>query len=117
MAVFPTLSMNPSVEGWKQTRAKDPTVRTDMEGGYEQTYPAFTRKVREWTVNYIALPVADKNLIEAHEDAVKVGCDAFTWTNPTDNVNYTVRFAGPVQYKLNRNSSLYWDVEFVLREV
>lgn len=114
---FPTLSHEMLVEALQQKRAKDPTVRTDMEGGWEQTYPAFTRKTKEWTVGYRALPTADKDLIEEHEDDVNVGAEAFDWVNPADNVTYSVRFTAPVDYKLHGDSSNLWDVNFTLRQV
>lgn len=114
---FPTLSQNPSVRPWGQKRAKDPTIRTDMENGFEQTYPAFTRLTKEWEVGYIALPTADMELIEAHEDDVKVGSEAFSWVNPIDNVSYDVRFTAPIDYKLHGDSSNLWEVNFTLRQV
>lgn len=117
MPTFPTLSQKPSIDGWGQKRAKDPTVRTDMENGFEQTYPAFTRKTKEWPIVYKALPTADMELIEAHEDSVNVGSQAFDWVNPADNVTYSVRFTAPVDYKLHDNSSNLWDVNFMLRQV
>ena len=44
------------------------------------------------------------------------GSNSFTWTNPADSTQYTVRFLGTVKYKMHINKN-YWDISFVLEEV
>lgn len=116
MPTFPTLSMNPSVEGWEEGVAKDPTISTDFENGFKQTYPAFSRIVDKWKVAYKALPKADKDTLRTFEKTVKVGSNAFSWTNPADNVAYDVRFSRPITYKMHSLPTL-WDIEFELEQV
>lgn len=116
MPVFPTLSQNPSVEGWDEGIAFDPTIKSQTEGGYKQTRPRFTRMPDGWKIAYRALPTADKTTLRTFEKTVYVGSAAFTWTNPTDSATYTVRFVKPITYKM-RSPSTLWDVEFELEEV
>ena len=116
MAVFPTLSVNPSVEPWKEGAAFDPTIRSQQEGGYVLTRARVTRIPSKWEIGYYALPSSDKNSIRTFEMDCKVGSDIFTWTNPTDNITYDVRFLNPVSYKMHETAFL-WDVEFTLEQV
>lgn len=116
MANFPTLSRNPSVSGWTEGVAIDPTVKSTFEGGYVQTYPAFTREVYGWNVSYFAISQTEKDAIRSFEQSVRVGAGAFNWVNPINNQIYTVRFAAPIQYKLHGNTQL-WDVSFRLEQV
>jgi hypothetical protein len=116
MSTFPTLSVNPSVEAWEEGVAKDPTIKTDFENGFVQTYAAFTRIVDKWKIGYRAISTADKDTLRTFEKTVKVGSDIFRWTNPVNNTAYSVRFEWPITYKM-RNAKNYWDVDFVLIEV
>lgn len=113
---FPTLSQNPSVEGWDEGVAKDPTISTDFENGFRQTYPAFSRIPDKWKISYKALPAADKNTLRTFEKTVKVGSESFSWTNPVDNVTYAVRFLKPLAYSMHSLSTL-WNIEFELEQV
>lgn len=117
MPSFPALSIDPSVEGWEEESALDPAIRSETEGGYTQTRPRFTRIRGKWSISYLYLPVADKNTLKSFErNTVRGGSDSFTWTNPADGVQYTVRFLGTVKYKMSVNKNL-WDISFVLEEV
>ena len=116
MPTFPTLSQNPSIEGWDEGIAFDPTIKSRTEGGYKQTRPRFTRMPDGWNIAYKALPQADKNTLRTFEKTVKVGSEMFTWTNPINSVTYNVRFVKPISYKLHL-TSIYWNVEFELEEV
>lgn len=112
---FPTLSTTPRIEPWEEGVAKDPTVRTDFENGFRQTYPAFARIPDKWHINY-RCPTADKASIRTFEKTVKVGSAQFTWTNPVDSAQHEVRFLAPVKYKMHLNQN-YWAVDFDLEEV
>ena len=116
MPAFPTLSQNPSVEGWDEGIAFDPTIKSQTEGGYKQTRPRFTRMPDGWKITYKVLPQADKNTLRTFEKTVKVGSDMFTWVNPVNSTAYNVRFVKPISYKLH-TTSILWDVEFELEEV
>jgi len=116
MLNFPTLTVQPDVEGWEEQRAFDPTIRARAEGGYTKTRPRTTRIPMQWTVRYPLLTAADKNTLQAFEGAVKIGADAFTWTNPDSGLVKTVRFKEPVKYA-PVGSKLAWRAEFTLEEV
>lgn len=115
MENFPTLSIAPTVDGFTEEVAKDPTIKTDFENGFYQTRPAFTRIPRKFTVTYHAMSDSDKNTLQNFEKTVLVGCDAFTWTHPKTSTQYTVRFDAPIKYTLILPN--YWDIEFILVEV
>ena len=117
MPAFPTLSQNPSIEGWGEGIALDPTIKSQTEGGYKQTRPRFTRMPDVWNIGYKALSQADKNTLRTFEKTVKVGSEIFQWINPDDNVTYNVRFVKPISYKLHPLTSIHWKVEFELEEV
>lgn len=116
MSTFPTLSIKPSVEAWEEGVAKDPTIKTDFENGFVQTFPAFSRIPDKWKIGYKAAPQSDKNTLRSFEKSVRVGSNAFSWVNPIDNITYTVRLEGPVNYKPHSIIS-YWDMNFTLIEV
>lgn len=117
---FPALSVSPSVNGWEEGKALDPTIRSQKEGGYVSTRPRFTRIPKKWKLSYSqgnALPLADKLLLEAHEESVKVGADSFSWTNPMDGVTYTVRYVdGPIQFK-PLVGKLLWEATIGLEQI
>jgi len=116
MQNFPILSDQPDVDSWEEQRAFDPTIRARTEGGYTRTRPRTTRIPMQWKVRYKFISSADKSVIQAFENAVRVGADAFAWTNPADGSNRTVRFREPVKYALESNGQL-WRAEMVLEEV
>jgi hypothetical protein len=118
MSDFPTLSVTPSVGPWKQTKVADPTIRSSFEGGYVQTRPRFTRIPKSWDVAYQggnSLPLADKALLEAHEDNVHCGGAIFSWLCPVDSVTYQVRYKAPIIFTMLHNK-LYWTASFTLEQ-
>mgnify|MGYP001578067759 CR=1 FL=1 len=117
MPNFPSFAVAPSVEGWEEEAASDPTIRSETEGGYTQTRPRFTRIRGKWTIQYTTMTLADKNTMKTFERTTVIGgSNSFTWTNPADSTQYTVRFLGTVKYKMHINKN-YWDISFVLEEV
>ena len=116
MPNFPTLGTNPTIDGWEEGLAIDPTIRSQSEGGYVQTRARFTRLTNKWNIKYMALSAADKDTLRTFEKTVRGGSDAFNWTNPANSVTYSVRFLGLIKY-IPHSNSLYWDVSFVLEEV
>lgn len=124
MATFPVLQRrgtethNPVVGAFDNTKAHNPTIRSVSEGGYVTSRARFTRLPEAWTVHYDWMSKVNKNTVKAFEDAHKAGSESFTWLNPDDNTNYTVRFLGLIKYTAHAHTNfLYWMVEFVLEEV
>ncbi|OQB75102.1 MAG: hypothetical protein BWX92_02796 [Deltaproteobacteria bacterium ADurb.Bin135] len=116
MAVFPTLTVTPSIEGWGEELAQDPTIRTQLDGGYILTRARFTRIPKKWKVKYGLLTPGDKATIEAFETTVQGGAGIFSWTSPAGLITYSVRFAGPIMFTM-RESPNWWDAEFILEQV
>lgn len=88
MAVFPTLSKQATAK-YKETFTK-PSVRTKFEGNYEQTRSKFTRGTNAFTVTFRYLTVTDKATLKTFFADNNGG--EFDWTNPLDDLTYTVRF-------------------------
>jgi hypothetical protein len=77
---------------------EDPTLRSDIEGGYVITRPKHTRKPRRtWKGGYKDLISQDKTLLDDFWDAV-TGAVIFNWTNPESSVVYQVRFTKPIEW-------------------
>lgn len=116
-STFPTLANKPDSSKHSET-VIDPTVRTEMEGGYVVTRARFTRAPRkEWTIGYTYISDAEKQSIETFVASVRVGSAIFNWTNPADNVTYLVRFKEPPNYSY-RGQGTYkrWDVSMKLEQ-
>ena len=115
-----TLVHNPVVGAMESGMANDPTIRSQIEGGYVKSRARFTRIPRQWTIRYEWMSAVNKGTIRAFEDARYAGADSFTWTNPDpeDSTSYTVRFLEPIKYTPHPNANfLWWMVEFILEEV
>ncbi len=116
MSDFPTLSDNPDVDSWEEQRAFDPTIRVRSEAGYTKTRPRCTRVPMMWKLKYSFLSEADKVNLQNFEAAVKVGCDAFSWTNLGSGLVYNVRFKEPIKFA-PVGYKLRWRAEMTLEEV
>jgi len=124
MATFPTIYRrgteihNPVVGKFKYKRAHDPAIRSLSSGGYVTSRAKFTRKSRVWPLEYTWVKKTNKNIIEAFEDTVNVGSDSFTWLNPENATNYTVRFLDFVDYDgVEDTNWLFWNIRFILEQV
>lgn len=113
---FPTLSTAPLVSPFEETAALDPVIRSQMEVGYEQTRPRFTRVPDKWHIEYGDLSDTDYALLKAWEIATMYGAASDTWTHPKTIASHTVRLAAPIRYKLNETDTL-WTASFDLKKV
>lgn len=116
MTEFPVLSDSPDVEAWEEQKAFDPTIRARSEGGYTKTRPRTTRVPMQWKLQYSFLSPADKSLLQAFENGVRVGSDAFNWRHPAGGTVHAVRFSEPVRYS-PVNSNRIWKAVMILEEV
>lgn len=116
---FPTLSAN-AVPDSSQFRVsyEDPSMRTDMEGGYVITRARHTRPPRRtWMVVYRMLTNADRALLETLWDTVRGGSATFNWTNPQNSTTYEVRFKDPLNFSYSgRGTNQRWDCSFSLEQ-
>jgi phage-related protein len=98
---------------------EDPSIRSDMEGGYVYSRPRFTRTPRRtWTSGFTYIKPQGKSDLEAFWQTVKGGSDLFQWRNPSDGTDIIVRFKGPLKFTYRGNgSNKRWDVQFTVEEV
>lgn len=116
MSDFPTLTDAPDVDSWEEQRAYDPTIRAKSEGGYVKTRPRYTRVPMQWKLKYSYLSATDKTTLQAFENTVRVGADAFNWTNPDSGAVHVVRFKEPIKFA-PVGCKLRWRAEMTLEEV
>ena len=95
MPAFPSLSTDIEVSYPILEQLEDAVIRSKFEGGYVQTRALYSRIRKTWSIVYHYVPTADKVIIDTFVNTVQCGADSFTWTNPQDNVTYTVRFTEP----------------------
>ncbi len=119
---FPVLSINPLVEPFDNSlNDENTTVESPKEAGYVQTRPRFTRNTERWHISYSGLTSADRTALRAHEVAVKIKADSFSWTDPLTAVSHTVRYKAAIKYKpenkFDDTGAHTWSAEFDLEEV
>ncbi len=110
MSNFPTLSVKPDAEGFDESAAIDPTLRSETESGKVLTRKRFTSAPQKWTIIYRLLSNADKILISNFEKSVGYGAGSFTWIHPVSEASYTVRFGSLVKYNLANSLNNDWDI-------
>ncbi len=119
MSSYPILSVLPAYP--IKVELEDSVIRSEFEGGYEQTRQKYTRIRRTFTFHYEHMPTVDKEaLMDFILDDAHGGADLFTWDNLEDGNNYTVRLAKPPTFiaYIKINSIVYYQTDdIVLREV
>jgi hypothetical protein len=115
---FPALSDGVGLEisSFEETRTFDPTIRSRSVAGYLKTRPRASRVPSQFKGAYLPLTDTDRATLEEFEESVGVGSTSFTWTNPADDVEYTVRFKEPVRY-MPIGTKNHWKAEMTLVEV
>jgi len=119
MADFPTTNLVGLEDSKHFTESSaDPVKRQEVDGGYTITRPRFTRLPRKsWTTGFTDLTQTEKDEFMTFWDTQRGGSDSFTYENPTDNVDYTVRFKGMPKIKDSGMSSLRrWDITGITLE-
>lgn len=113
----------PTTDDWQDSKkysieVEDPSIRSELEGGYVASRPRHTRRPRRtWSVGYTYISPADKKLITDFYDAVHGGSNIFTWLNTEDGQTYYVRFKGVINEKPSgRMNYPRWDLDFKLEE-
>lgn len=118
MPTFPTLTesgLNIAASFPIDEQREDSVIRSEFEGGYVQTRAIHTRVRKKWNINYHNLSSANKVSIDTFIDTVNGGADSFTWTNPQDSANYTVRFRDIPNFSYISYNR--WEVNFTLEQV
>jgi len=79
----------------------DPTIRSEMEGGYTVTRQRYTRFRRRFKRGWAALSATHySTLVTFYKGDAAGGASFFTWTTDTDSASVTVRFAAPLKAEL-----------------
>ena len=116
MDAFPTIAQKPDAEGWSEGLSEDYTSRSPKASGLVKTGCLVTWIPKVWGFQYTQLSNTYKELIVAHEVAMKGGVVIFTWTHPVTAVVYQVRFKGLVQYDRERDHTGTWTVKMTLEQ-
>ncbi len=116
MPTFPILSTFPVDRDFMEGPAYDPSIRSQQDDGLIISRGRFTSIKKKFTMTFNNLNEADKVLLDDFQETVKVGGDTFTWTNPKDDVVYTVRFETPIELRMNNARVTHWSATFTLIE-
>lgn len=117
MSAFPTLSQKPDSSSFAESRAVDPTIRSNFESGAQHTRPRFTAVPKRWEIVYRDLSAADKASLDTFEHAtVQYGATMFTWVNPVNGYTYTVRLGALIRFTVEPENPVTWRAEVVLVE-
>jgi phage-related protein len=92
------------------------TVISEFESGVEQRRAKQSTPVRRWTLRFITRTQADYNTITSLFATCYGALTAFTWTNPNDSTEYTVRFDSD-KITFQRIAYQRYNFEFTLKEV
>ncbi len=111
--IFPALLSIPS---FIDTQFAFNTITVEFDGGYKETRERNTRDVKKFTVEYRAIPRADKNLLLNHFSTCK-GSTPFNWTNSDDDTDYTVRYVSPIKAPADASTPGLYNVTLELEEV
>jgi hypothetical protein len=97
---------------------EDPSMQTEMEGGYVVSRARHTRTPRRtWTSGFTYIKTAGKTELETFWTSVRGGSAIFQWRNPSDGLDYQVRFKGPLKFTyVGRGTNQRWDVSFTVQE-
>jgi len=98
------------------TKISYKTAITEYENGIEQRRALWSSSLKTWQLVYEERGNTDIEIITTLFDSKKGASSSFTWTNPKDNVDYTVRFEED-DLELIYNPNLTWSVSFKLKQV
>ena len=118
MANWPTLSRGPAPSSFSETKAYDPSLRSQVEDGEVISRARFTANKKLFRMRFEYLTSADKILLDAFQDTVMVGADTFNFTNEDQNdaTTYTVRLVNPIIFRIVSGNTLQYTAEVVLME-
>lgn len=95
------------------TEKKYDTLITQFENGVEQRRARRSNPIQEFTLQFRNRPQADLDEVVTLFDTSKGSLSAFTWLNPEDATEYTVRFKEDSFKKMLKHYGIF-DFEFTL---
>jgi uncharacterized protein (TIGR02217 family) len=99
-----------------ETTKEYSTIITEFENGVEQRRARRAGQRRSWRLQYKNRSSSDLSTITTIFDSKKGALTSFTWTNPIDSQDYTVRFKEDSLRYTNDVYGLY-NIEFELTEI
>ena len=117
MAVtFPTLSQGVISSSFKETKAYDPSIRSQAEDSTIISRARFTANKYKWEFSYANLTDVDRGLLDTLQDDTMVGAELITWTHPKTDVVYTVRLGEPIRLEIMDVDIPLWRAHLILIE-
>lgn len=92
------------------------TLVSEFENGVEQRRRKWENPIRKWRLRFKNRTKADMQAVRDFFAGKYGSFTAFTWTNPNDSVEYTVRFSDD-SFKFTMKAHEVYDFEFDLIEV
>ena len=92
------------------------TLVSEFESGVEQRRRKWAAPLRKWRLRFSNRTKADMELVRNFFSAKYGAFMAFTWTNPNDGAEYTVRFSDD-SFKFTMKAYEVYDFEFDFIEV
>lgn len=92
------------------------TLVSEFENGAQQRRRKWSNPLRKWTLRFRNRTLSEMNNIRDFFMNKYGSFDSFTWTNPNDSVEYTVRFAED-SFKFSLKDYQVYDFEFDFVEV
>jgi len=90
------------------------TLVSEFENGVEQRRRKWANPLRKWTLRFHNRTKADMEVVRDYFKNRYGAFMAFTWTNPNDAVEYTVRFSeDSFKYSMKAHEVYDFDFEFV----
>ena len=92
------------------------TLISEFESGVEQRRRKWENPIRKWTLRFRTRTLSEMNAVKDFFISRYGAFGSFTWTNPNDSVEYSVRFVDD-SFKFDMKSYQLYDFELNLREV
>ncbi len=92
------------------------TLVSSFENGSEQRRRSWKTPRHKWTLRFNNRAASEVEAIKTFFMNTAGAYASFTWTNPNDNTEYTVRFVQDTLHYILKNYNLY-DLSFDLIEV
>jgi phage-related protein len=99
-----------------ELRSKYKTAVSEFENGAEQRRSLYENPVRSWRIKFENRTKTTYDTVKSFFETKRGRYASFTWTNPADNTEYTVRFAEDEIALIRRFANIY-SFEFTFIEV
>jgi phage-related protein len=108
------LALNPDYVYDEEIQYK--TLISQFENGYEQRRGKWANPLRKFTLVYNNRTTTEIGTLKTLFTTKLGALTSFTWTNPNDSVEYTVRFDAD-SFKFSNKAYGVYDLQFSLTQV